>query len=170
MRTGKELPALAAEELTAKMGARDLEGAIPDHAAPETALNRLLSEWLDNDVARLGCGMHAIENPAKAALSTPDVLDSIGTRLGKLAQAENVAPAQLRPRRCLPRQTRSLASPVPPGCARRQIVTAASFVTHPGLKHSQSASFQPAHLTICSSRCTRCRDFWLNISGVHVQQ
>ena len=44
------------------------------------------------------------------------------------------------------------------------------FCAHAGAKHSQSASFRPDNLTVHSSRGTRCCGFWLNISGVYVQQ
>ena len=97
VRTGARVPALAAAELASKAGARGLYYTVADQAPSESGLNRLLSQWLGSDVARLGCGMHAVENPAKAALSTQDVLDGMGERLSALAEAEGVAVEALRP-------------------------------------------------------------------------
>ena len=97
VRTGVELPTLAAAELASKAGARGLYYTVADHAPNESALNRLLSQWLGSDVARLGCGMHAVENPTKAALSTLGVLAGMGERLSALAEAEGVAVETLRP-------------------------------------------------------------------------
>ena len=97
VRTGVELPALAAAELASKGGALGLYYTVPDYGSNEPALNRLLSQWLGSDVARLGCRMHAVEDPAKAALSTQKVLDGMIDRLSALAEADSIAVETLRP-------------------------------------------------------------------------
>ena len=97
VRTGAGLPALAAAELASVAGARGLYHTVADHAPNESELNMLISRWLGSDVAHLGCVMHAVANPATAALSTQYVLGGMSERLSALAEAEGAAIEALRP-------------------------------------------------------------------------
>jgi hypothetical protein len=99
LRTGKEPADAAVAELASKAGLRNLFATMADHAANETAFNRWLSGVIGYDLARLGCGMHMVENAAKAALDVTAILKSIQPELAELTAAEGVALSEVLPPR-----------------------------------------------------------------------